>query len=221
MTRSAVGGPTQEPGRTVLRLRPARPEDIERVVPLMHDSSRDLIDAVFGDVAPGLLRRDFLAGRGVFGYRQQVVGALPEGEVVATMTVYEGRRYRRLSVRTLASTAGHVGPRRLLPLARRSRAVADLFVPPSRDAVFLANVCVAAGQRSRGHGSVLVRHAAQVARERGARAVELDVSVSNIRARQLYERLGFRVIEVRHDVSGHRLDGFCRMSLPLNPATTA
>jgi ribosomal protein S18 acetylase RimI-like enzyme len=191
-----------------LILRVARPADADVVVPLMHDSSRDLIDATFGRHASTVLRRDFLRGRGIFGYRNQIVGVRPDGAVLATLTAYPGRRYRRLALHTLYSTVP-LGPVPLAGVVRRTMALSALFAPPVRDGLFLANVCVAAEHRGQGYGSLLLR---QVTAAYRPRVIELDVSFTNTRAQRLYERLGYRVTRETAAPPGSGLDGFRRMT---------
>jgi ribosomal protein S18 acetylase RimI-like enzyme len=196
-----------------LLVRAARPGDADRVVPLMHASSRDLIDATFGDDAVAVLHRDFVRGKGIFGYAHQIVGVAADGDIVATMTWYEGRRYRPLSLHTLRSAA-HLGPVGLAGAIRRTIAMSALFTPPRPDALFLANLCIADDQRGRGYGSVLLDHALHSAPARGLRLVELDVSFSNVRAQRLYERVGFVVTGENRAPEGSGLDGFRRMERP-------
>jgi ribosomal protein S18 acetylase RimI-like enzyme len=203
-----------------LAFRPARPGDADTVVPLMHDASRAAIDATF-EFRPGtaaaFLRRDFVRGRGIFGYRHQVVGVTPSGGVVATATVYEGGSYRRLSGHTLLSAVTYFGPGGLAWVARRSAAVAGTIAPPGRGTVYVGNFCVASGYRSRGFGSLLVGHVAALAAERGIGTVELDVAVSNGRAQRLYERLGFTVTGERPGRRADGFDGTRRMTLTIAP----
>jgi ribosomal protein S18 acetylase RimI-like enzyme len=191
-----------------LILRAARPSDVDAVVPLMHESSRALIDATFGRHASAVLRRDFLRGKGIFGYRYQIVGVEPDGGVAATLTAYPGRRYRRLALHTLCS-AGPLGPVPLTGVVRRTLAVSGLFAPPARDGLFLANICVAAEHRGRGYGSMLIQRATAMYQPR---VIELDVSFANTRAQRLYERLGYKVTRETPAPPGSGLDGFRRMT---------
>jgi ribosomal protein S18 acetylase RimI-like enzyme len=194
----------------MLHIRPATPADADAAVPLLLASSPALIEATFGAAAPAVVRRDFLRGKGIFGYSHQLVGVAPDGQVVATMTAYRGGTYRRLSLHTLRSAAV-LGPRRLVAVLRRMLAMADLFTPAGGDSLFLANLCVTPDHRDRGYGSTLLEHAREAALSRALPAVELDVSYGNDGARRLYERLGFVMIAERPAAAGSALDGFRRM----------
>lgn len=196
-----------------VEFRTARPTDADQVVPLMWDSSRDLLDRTMGGVPGGpaaLLRRDFLRGRGIFGHAQQILAVAPHGEVLATMTLYRGKRYGALSLQTLLSAA-RFGPRGLFSVLRRTAAVSRLFTPPSPHALFMANLSVRPAHRSQGYGSLMVQQAERLARASGLTHLEGDVSCSNTRAWALYQRLGFESQGERHDRRGTGLDGFRRM----------
>ncbi|NLU76227.1 GNAT family N-acetyltransferase [Streptomyces sp. HNM0575] len=206
-----------------VEFRTARPEDADQVVPLMWESSRGLIDTTMSAVPGGpaaLLRRDFLRGRGIFGHRQQLLAVAPGGEVLATITLYRGRRYQALSLQTLLSSA-RFGPACLAAVLRRSLAVSRLFAPPSPDCLFIANLSVLPEHRSRGYGSLILREADRVARDTGLTGLEGDVSISNTRAWALYQRLGFESLGERHDSRGTGLDGFRRMRRPVLRPTAA
>lgn len=201
--------------RDPLTVRAARPADADAVVPLMHASSRPLIDATFGADAAAFLRRDFRRGTGIFGYASQLVGVTGTGDVVATVTAYDGGAYTRLGRHTARTAIVHFRPLRLAGVARRGIAVAGLFTPPRRDGMFLANLCVAESHRGAGAGSVLIGHVVALARTRRLRRVELDVSFGNVGARRLYERFGFTVTGEKAARAGSALDGFRRMELTL------
>lgn len=207
---------------SAVHFRPARPDDADAVVPLMHESSRGLIDACFrfgdADAAP-FLRADFLRGDGIFGYRHQLVGVSGDGQVVATMTAYAGRDVNRLSLQTLRTAWRSFRALRFLRVVWRSLALAPLFATPQRDALFLANTCVAASRRSQGVFAALLAHVTDTAHLRGPSLarLELDVSFGNPRAQALYERLGFVVTSERPYRGRRGLDGFRRMQRPLPP----
>ena len=61
----------------------------------------------------------------------------------------------------------------------------------------LLNLSVAAARQRAGHGSELLKEAMQLARDRGAQRIFLEVRPSNLAAKALYERFGFREVSVR------------------------
>ncbi|WP_181923470.1 GNAT family N-acetyltransferase [Streptomyces inhibens] len=199
-----------------LDFRRAGPADADALVPLIHESSRELIDTVFsvdGRPAQDFLRRDFLRGEGLFGWRNQKVAIEPNGAVVATATHYPGRRWHRITLHSLGSVVAHYRLRELAEVCRRSTAVGDLFATPDRGGLFLANICVSPEHRNQGVGTKIVRHLIDHTRSCGLDTAELDVSATNIGARRLYERIGFEMISRREDRSG-RLPAFERMRAP-------
>ncbi len=62
----------------------------------------------------------------------------------------------------------------------------------------LLNLSVAAARQRSGYGSALLKEAMRVAREHGAQHVFLEVRPSNLGAKALYRRFGFRQVAVRH-----------------------
>jgi ribosomal-protein-alanine N-acetyltransferase len=61
----------------------------------------------------------------------------------------------------------------------------------------LLNLSVAAVRQRSGHGSALLQEAMRLARSRGALHVFLEVRPSNLGAKALYSRFGFRPVAVR------------------------
>jgi len=61
----------------------------------------------------------------------------------------------------------------------------------------LLNLSVAGARQRAGHGSELLREAMQLARNRGAQRIFLEVRPSNLAAKALYGRFGFREVSVR------------------------
>jgi hypothetical protein len=157
---TGVGGDLYiAPRMTELYFRDAQPRDAAAVAPLLHESSRRLLDHVFGHGDPlPFLRRDFRRGVGIFGWRHLVL-AVASGEVICTQTYYPGGMYPRLLRASLASGLMHFGPVGLARLGWRSRALDAMFVPPREDGLFMANGCVAAPWRGRGVFTALIARA--------------------------------------------------------------
>ena len=199
-----------------LAFRMARPEDAAVLVPLMHASSLTLIERSFrvGKADPAaFLRRDFLRGTGIFGYRNQWVLSTPGDTPVATLTAYRGADYNRLLRATLISAALYFRPIDLVRALWRMSLLGSLFATPRADGVFIANACVAPELRSRGLFSRLVSEAIRQVAGPNTTVAELDVSFDNPRAQALYTRLGWVVESERSRGEGPSLIGFRRMTL--------
>jgi ribosomal-protein-alanine N-acetyltransferase len=65
------------------------------------------------------------------------------------------------------------------------------------DELHILNVAVHPDFRKQGHASALARHILDVARQQKARVVSLEVRASNLPARSLYRKLGFREVGMR------------------------
>lgn len=61
----------------------------------------------------------------------------------------------------------------------------------------LLNLSIAARRQRSGHGRALLREAADLARRRGAAGLFLEVRPSNLAAKALYTRFGFRQVALR------------------------
>ncbi len=75
----------------------------------------------------------------------------------------------------------------------------ELFWSPSNDPVaahagcpWVVDLLVHPDHRSQGVGSALLRACEEAARAHGARRIGLGVAITNVRARALYTRLGYR-----------------------------
>lgn len=71
------------------------------------------------------------------------------------------------------------------------RVVADLMHDAARITLHLVDIAILESARGKGIGSDVIGTLARAAHDRGATCVTLRVLQTNIRARQLYERLGF------------------------------
>jgi [ribosomal protein S18]-alanine N-acetyltransferase len=68
---------------------------------------------------------------------------------------------------------------------------------PGVDEAHLLNLSVAAEAQRRGYGRLLLAHFMDLAREAGARSIYLEVRPTNLNARDLYRRDGFREVGIR------------------------
>lgn len=76
----------------------------------------------------------------------------------------------------------------------RAAAMRAISREVDNDRFLIDGICVAAGARGQGVGTALIEALADDARTRDYAELRLDVIDTNIRARALYERLGFRAV---------------------------
>ncbi|MFF8960548.1 GNAT family N-acetyltransferase [Streptomyces sp. NPDC014894] len=133
----------------------------------------------------------------------RAVCALLDGELVGLAGYQHADRSatRATAADVLRAYGWASAPRRLALLALLEHADA-----PGR--LWLDSVAVAAGARSLGIGSLLLKEVVTVALELGCQEVRLDVIDVNPRARALYERRGFIAVRTRRTPYLRTLMGF-------------
>ncbi len=123
---------------------------------------------------------------------QHVIFAELDGKIVGMFSGYTGEQHHRHSNHLLQHAAGRWN--------LRMRVVSFLFAPMMRiiDSVenedfYLQAIAVDSDLHGKGIGSKLMAEVEVLARKQGSKRLALDVSGTNKKARELYERLGFSV----------------------------
>ena len=204
-----------------LGFRPARPEDVEAAVPLIHSSGPEVLDHMFrqhGRTAHDLLRHAFAEGSSFFGWRVHVVAEL-DGRVVGIGAFYAGARFDALALGTMKEVARFYRIPGCLAVFRRMLQARSIMPRPGRLTEYVADLGVAPEMRGRGVGTALLLHGLEAARTKGQTTYALDVATNNPRAQALYERFGFVVVRenpfaARSDVPDSR-----RMEMPVGAAS--
>ncbi len=190
---------TDRPSSTMpdLLFRPASPDDVAFVAPLMYDIAHRDFDPLFGGLVRGwsacnVVERFYDAPGGMFSWVNTEI-TLSEGVPVGFLTAYRSDS-RQGGGAWLARIALDLGPRAMLLLVWHSL-VHGAFIPRHLPgSLYIAFVGVDPAHRSRGVGSAMLSRSIAIAHASGIRLIELDVDFDNSRALALYERLGFRVV---------------------------
>ena len=206
-----------------LAFRPATPADADAAVPLIYSSGPTTFDYVFHAPPRGtaveFLRQAFLDGAGEFGFRNHVVG-MRDGVVVAAGSAWSGAATLSFTLAAARQILGCYGLVAGLGVITRGLKVESVIRPPGRDCWYVAHLGVPPELRGQGIGVHLVEHLLAQGRERKLPYAALDVAVTNPRAQQLYERIGFRVTrecESRLANAQARVAEHRRMELRLAP----
>ncbi len=198
--------------------RRAVPEDVYQVVPLIHESSRKLLDTCFewraGDTEAFLIL-DYLRGRSLFGYENQFLALNAAGQVIGTMTLYPSNRLLSLNLKTLFTAWRYYSLIRLIKVIRSTLGVSRLFKKPNSRGIFMANVCIAPEYRGQGIFRQLFEYGLSQIRPVETCIVQADVSYDNDNALKVYKKINFIVVKETADNSALGLQGFRRIELVL------
>ncbi|HRI09096.1 MAG TPA: GNAT family N-acetyltransferase [Nannocystaceae bacterium] len=179
-----------------LHFRSAKASDAPLAAPLIYSAAPEVFDFVFGGDRPALLeflRRAFANGSGAFGHQRYTV-AIVDGELVAIGSFYGEEDCPRRDLRGLWTLLRCFDPARFLRIVRRVGKMRGEMSHADTGTEFMVHFAVQESLRGRGIGSAFLRRQLDVARAKGRRRYALNVAESNHGARQLYERLGFRVV---------------------------
>ncbi len=194
---------------TDVHIRNARPDDAPIGAALMRLSfpSERVADTIFGlgdsDQARRVLRAFFIRDANRFSYQFAMV-AEEKDRVVGLLLGYESRRIRRLNFNMALQAPFVYGLRGAFRLALHSGPLLFAIPNPGPGEFYIEHVAVLPAWQRRGIGMKLLAAAEERAKAAGLTKCSLDVELSNVDARRLYERLGYR------HVNTHILQGEAR-----------
>ncbi|WP_158617209.1 GNAT family N-acetyltransferase [Falsigemmobacter faecalis] len=170
-----------------------------RILPLhfLADGARDQAAALYWQAFQGKLGR--LLGRGDRAL-PVIRAALDPGHALAAVTA-GGTLVGVAGFRSAAGSFVSLSPELLRRFygpagsSWRLGALRLLGVDTDNERFLIDGLSVSPAFRSQGIGRALLEELASLARAEGYRAMRLDVAESNPRARALYERCGFRVVQ--------------------------
>ncbi|KVN96274.1 acetyltransferase [Burkholderia ubonensis] len=180
-----------------LRFRAAEPGDAQMCAPLVFESGVREFGFFLGERDAhciAFLTFAFQSRHGRFSWRRHRVGVAGDGTVLAVMAVQDGRRTMFDDVFVVLGLLRFFGPRRIVRRLLRGLVLESELPAPKRSQSLIAHCATDERYRGRGIFSALLDDALRAGvlpLDRGSREVVLDVLTSNVRARALYERLGF------------------------------
>jgi len=194
-------------------IRPARPEDVHHVVPLLYSAGTELYDFIFQTTdsdAQDFIRFEFESGIGFCGFKSVTVME-DEGEVVGAGCVFNGRQSMRMSFGSFKNLFSFYGPLSVWAVLNRLSSGASLIKPPSKGELYLANFGVDVQLRNRGVGSMMMKAWIDKAKAEGYKSFSLDVATNNPAAERLYQRMGLKPVEQKSSPVSVRATG-CQMA---------
>lgn len=142
------------------------------------------------------LQQAFRSRHGRFSWRRHRVAVAEDGAVLAVLAIHDGQRTMFDDVHVVWALARFFGVRRTIGQLLRGLILETELPAPKRSQILVAHC--ATDERLRGTGvfSALFRDALDTGAlpADGSRDIVLDVLTRNVRARTLYERLGFTAL---------------------------
>ncbi|WP_338639019.1 N-acetyltransferase [Burkholderia pyrrocinia] len=181
------------------RFRAADADDAASCAPLVFASGVAEFGFFLGESEArciAFLQQAFRSRHGRFSWRRHRVAVGEDGAVLAVMAIHDGQRTMFDDVHVVWALARFFGVRRTIGQLLRGLILETEIPAPKRSQILVAHCATEERQRGTGIFSALFRDAldAGALPADGSRDVVLDVLTRNVRARTLYERLGFAAL---------------------------
>jgi GNAT superfamily N-acetyltransferase len=198
-----------------LIIRKATPKDVDSVPSLILESSKIMLEYVFGTKSvQAFITYCFSDGRGIFGYPIQMVGTQNE-RVCISGSYYPSRKATRLILATiLQAITFYKGS--FFAIFWRLIKIRALFLPITQNTLYLANIAVHPDMRQQGIGTTYIANMLKRAKQDGYTQCELDVYKENASAQKLYIKSGFTTVFSQSYKGAFTYSGIIKMKAELS-----
>lgn len=183
-----------------LKVRAARAGDASFAASMIYLSMDHLADHLFQqnkDVIEATIAKLFVRKSGRFGYKDAYVAEF-DNEPVGLLVASRGRDLNRTNLATIPQLVAVLGFIQAVGFIYRG-----ITLPGGREAdddeFFISNLGILPSMQGCSFGSRLLAYAEHLARENNLMKCSLIAGWHNTRARALYERTGYRVVETVPD----------------------
>lgn len=182
--------------KSTLNIRVAESADSSFAAPLICLSLHELADHLFQlntEAIETMIAKLFVRDAGRFGYNNAFVAEC-EKEPVGLLIACRGDKVNRLNIETIPHLVAVLGLVKAIGFVYRA-----ITLPGGKEAqddeFFLSNLGVIPSMQGRSLGTQMLAYAERLACENDLRKCSLIVGWNNVKARRLYERLGYQVVE--------------------------
>lgn len=182
---------------TELAFRSAQPADAAIAAPLIYSAAPEQYHFVFAVdryTIIDFLQRAFHHGSRLFGYQRYTVATIQD-QVIAIGAFYGAADHPKPDLKTIGTLINCFDPVRFVGILRRSAQFSAILSQAMPETKYIANFAVAESWRGQGIGTTFLQREIGLAKTQGYKTCTLNVSTSNPKAQQLYERLGFQVVQ--------------------------
>lgn len=179
-----------------LKLKPCKPNDANEVVPLIYASGPAAFDFVFKNskfTAQDFLKYAFQREGGEFSYDNHYA-LWKDGEIVGVGSFFNQYKASRFIISDALNITRFYGFK-FLPIALNGLKVEGIIKLPKKNEITLGHLGIKPELRGVGLGTQLIQLLMKEANASLEERFILDVSEENTKAKNLYEKLGFKVVE--------------------------
>lgn len=177
-------------------LKKSQPSEVSKAVPLIYSSGPDAFEYVFKNKQLGakdFLHHAFVRKGGEFSYDNHY-SLYWNGEMVGIGSIFDGKKAANFVQYEVLNILRCYGLKSF-GVIRRGLKTEGIIKPPNKKETVLAHLAIRPELRGKGLGRNLIHELIKKADVPSDHGIILDVSEENPRAKALYERLGFVVIE--------------------------
>jgi len=136
------------------------------------------------------IQYEFQRGGGICGHRN-VRCLIENDQIIGTYLFYNTREFNTISLQTVRNVLAFYPTFEVVRVLFRLLRLGSIMKSPRKGEVYLSNFSVALAFQGKGFGSTLLCDAREDFRKDKFEVMGLDVEVENVKAKALYNRLGF------------------------------
>ncbi len=180
----------------MIELKPSKKEEVEVAVPLIYSSGPPTFEYVFKNkqvVAPDFLKYAFVREGGEFSY-QNHYSLYQDGQMVGIGSVFNAKEASAFTIVDALNIFRFYGLKSF-PTIKFGLKVEKMIKLPKGNEIAIAHLGIAREFRGQGLGTKMM----DLLKERANKTADsywvLDVSEENLKAKALYDRLGFKTTQ--------------------------
>jgi ribosomal protein S18 acetylase RimI-like enzyme len=205
-----------------MKIRQANQSDKSNLIAkLMYNSGKELCDflhQIEDKNAISYLEYEFKSGKGFGGYNNITIAEI-DNELIAIGCFYDGTKFNKLMLGSLANMFKFYGLIKVWPVLKRASHTGSIIIKPKANELYLSGLSVPKTKRGQGNGTALIKNKIASAKATKYKTFSLDVATNNSKAEKLYSKLGFKITEEKV-FSGKRvgfdIPNLRKMELTLN-----